>query len=68
MRANLAPLVTQDFILFLNFVILKKWQNLRPKKKEPNFALGKTSIFFGSKKNRKKKQNTTLGYLLLKII
>jgi hypothetical protein len=35
------------FILFLNFVILKIWQNLHPPKKKDKFTLGKTSFFFG---------------------
>jgi len=72
MRANLVPLVTGDFILFLNFVILKSWQNLHPKKKKKaKFTLGKTSNFFGSKKKNliaKTKQNTASSHLLLKII
>lgn len=60
MRANLVPLVTGDFILFLNFVILKIWQNLHPRKKKKSQIYTRKNIqFFWVKKKKFNRKNKT---------
>jgi len=60
MRANLAPLVTGEFILFLNFLILKTSQNLHPKYKKRQIYTRKKSLFLGNPPKKKKKKKKSL--------